>query len=739
MFGFAAAEMVGNHIGKLLPHYERLPISAFGMDDLDLWDGDTTSNRYQTDGQDRQGDTLPLSVTVGTLPSEEHLRFVLVMRDVTARKEAEATLREAKEAAEEVSRTKSEFLANMSHEIRTPMNGIIGMTELALDSQLSGEQREYLEAVKSSADSLLEIINDILDSSKIEAGRLELEHIDFDLRQCLDKTLLPQQLRAREKDLELTCQVDSGVPSLVRGDPTRLRQVVTNLVSNALKFTSVGTVEVAFRVEEETDEQILIRGSVSDTGIGIPQESQGAIFESFTQADGSTTRRFGGTGLGLSICSQLVAMMSGRIWVESTPGEGSTFAFTALMGKCADAAVGEPRGGQIEGAPILVISDREGAAAGALAQDLQRWGARAEVVEQFEAAAARLAGDDSGPSLILLDAIANRGFDLAEQLANWYAERHRERPAIVMKARGGQRGDAGRCREHDIAAYLTESANSDDLRTAIGLVLGGGEQAVITRHTLDERRERARILVAEDNPVNTKLAVRVLERAGHEVTVASTGREALEAIAADAGFDLVLMDVQMPELDGLEATAEIRRREQGSDTHLTIAAMTAHASPRDRERCLEAGMDDYIAKPLKRDDLLSLVSRLTATPNLIVTNDTVTDSGSGNAPAVDRARALFQLGGDDELLRELAAVFMAGSAQQMQSITDAVRGGDADAVQRTAHSLKGAVGNFAARHAYDTALRLEQIGRDGDLAEAEAVMHALNEAIDRLQLELRAL
>ena len=662
------------------------------------------------------------------------------------RKEAEDALRVyardleiARKRAEEATRAKSEFLANISHEIRTPMNAMIGMTELALATRITREQREYLNAIQGSADALLTLVNDLLDFSKIEARKLQLDHVAFNLRDALEDTMRALAPRAHQKGLELACHVHPDLPPTLVGDPLRLRQIVVNLVGNAIKFTEQG--EVVLRVQAETSRNVDIQlhFSVADTGIGIPPDKQAVIFGAFSQADSSTTRRYGGTGLGLAISTQLVELMGGSIWVESQPGRGSTFHFTAWFEGQQPGMENLPsRWRTLTDLPVLIVDDNA-TNRRILEEVFTNWRMRPIAVEGGVAALATLEKSvctDQPFAVVLLDGHMPDmdGFALAERISK---DRRYAGTKLVMLTSAGQPEDVVRCRKLGISAYLTKPIKQSELFDVIVSAIG---QPVEERVSAPKRRKRSRpalrklqVLVAEDNQVNQLVATRIFEKLGHRVTVVNNGREALAAVHAGR-FDLIAMDVQMPEMDGLDATRAIRAVEKAVGTHVPIIAMTAHAMKGDRERCLAAGMDGYTSKPIRIRDLEQAIAQLISPVNSASVSVPKAEQADD---VIDPAALLAGVDGDRRLVRELIHLFLADCPQGLAKIKEAIRRGDAEALGRAAHTLKGSVGNFARKSAFAAAQRLEIMGRDGNLDNAGKTFITLESELARLTGELR--
>jgi PAS domain S-box-containing protein len=688
-----------------------------------------------------------LSAAEGAVLDEEGnvSKIIGVNIDVTNQRMVEADLQRAKEEAEAANRAKSEFLANMSHEIRTPMNGIMGMTELVLDTVLDSEQREYLNLAKISADSLLSLINDILDYSKIEAGKLDIEAIDFNLGDCLGDTMKTLSLRAHQKGLELAFEIEPNVPDALIGDPGRVRQIILNLVGNAIKFTEVGEVVLSVQLLTHVGDDLQLRFTVTDTGIGISQDKQAAIFEAFKQADGSMTRKYGGTGLGLTISSRLVELMGGRIWVESELGEGSRFHFTANLKvqKVATRTIVPRDPTTLADMRVLVVDDNA-TNRHILVKMLESWRMAPTVADSGAKAMVTLTeskGIGRTFPLILLDAQMPEmdGFALAE-----YIKRHPSFRAatIMMLSSAGQRGDAMRCRELGVAAYLTKPVRQTELMDAILTALGTrakseAKPALVTRHTLRESQNRLRVLLAEDNAVNQLVALRLLERCGHTVTVAANGKKALEALEKGA-YDAILMDVQMPEMNGWEATRAIREKERTTGGRIPIIAMTAHAMKGDDERCFAAGMDDYLTKPIRTEELIAALEKVGASKlakEVRLDRATV----SREAQSVDMAAALERLGGDRGLYYELVDVFKKECPGVEAEIRRAIDDRDARTLERSAHTLRGSSSNLGALGVSDAALELEKLARSGKLDGTDEQFKALKKEVERLFSELESL
>lgn len=661
-----------------------------------------------------------------------------VWLDITERKQAEEAIRQARDVAEQAARARSAFVANMSHEIRTPMNAVLGLTELLLDTELTLEQRRQLELVHRSAEGLLAIVNDILDFSKLENAHVDLESIAFDLPRLLHSVVSLLAVRAEKKQLELMADLHADVPTVVRGDPTRLRQVLVNLIGNAIKFTEAGEVVLSARaLERKTNGEARVRFAVRDTGIGIARGQREQIFQEFTQADASMTRRYGGTGLGLSISRRLVGLMGGELLVVSEVGRGSEFSFALVLPLEAALPPALPLT-HVQRGRVLVVDDNE-----------TNRGILREVLAEEGIAIQEASGAEQGFAALREGLARGAPFDLAVidaqmpdhdgfELAAWV----RVDPTLAgvrlcMLTSAGQRGDAQRCRDLGIEGYLTKPISRFDLLEAVSLILGGGKAVgvadVVTRHTVRESRRELRLLLAEDNPINQEVAAAMLRKRGHRVDIVGNGREAVDAVARER-YDVVLMDIQMPELDGLEATRAIRASPSGAG--LRIVAITAHASGADRERCLAAGMDGYLSKPFKARDLFAAVEGWTEPA---VASATPRESAADSHP-VDLAgfRESLRQAGVEESIGGILRAFVADAPRRLDALKQAVKANDLRAIERAAHAFRSPAATIGAQRLAALLQAVEGAAREGSAERARTELDALRAEVEAVLRYLHA-
>lgn len=702
------------------------------------------NRRIELSALHRDAHELPIEFSISLIRSGETFMFSAFLRDITERRRWEMELYQAKETAEAATSAKSAFLANMSHEIRTPMNGVIGFTDLMLRTSLSPQQHEFLTLIKSSADSLLRLLNDILDFSKMEVHKLELDAIEFDLRELIGNTLKAFSVSANEKGLELTYHVASKVPTLLIGDPGRLVQILVNLIGNALKFTEKG--EVVIKVTQEPQEWqssslAMLYFSITDTGIGMSAEQQAYVFNGFVQGDNSTTRQYGGTGLGLAIVSQLVTLMDGSIWVESDRGRGTTFHFTVRLAMPEHQPV--PMQLQdLNNMPVLVVDDNS-TNRQILGEILNNWSTQPTLMKDGREALAemrRMAAIGQPYKLVLLDSHMPEfdGFELAQLIKD---TPEISTTTIMMLSSSEAFEDIEHCKALGITSYLRKPITQSELFDVIVATMN----RVATRslievgdHSGSSKPLRAlNVLVVEDHPINQKVVAEILRDRGHTFSLANNGIKALQMLEQQS-FDVILMDCQMPEMDGYQTTTEIRKREKKTSKHIRIIALTAHAMNNDRELCLAAGMDDYVSKPVDAGVLLQRLESEQGDPIYPVTAEMAHET-MGAVKAFDLVSALDRVKGKQAFLKQLAHVFLQEIPNTMADILTAVTAGDALQLARLTHRLKGAAATMSASLVADTAAKLEQIARKGELSGIDEALRALETHVAELTIELEAL
>lgn len=750
IYGYTEEQAIGSPISIILP-------DDLEREEPEILHAIETGERleqFQTTRRRQDGTLIPVSLTVSPIidSSQRVVGASSIERDISSRRRREKELQDARESALKANRTRGEFLANVSHELRTPMNAIIGMTEIALDEPLTPDVRDYIQTANEAAHSLLTLLDDILDFSKLESGKFTITNELFSLSDVIDDTIRTISSQAFAKGLELVCEIPSELPRRVIGDPMRIRQILTNLLSNAIKFTEQGEVVLQAQVVRTWPTEVRVRFSVIDTGIGIPQDQQRRILEPFAQVDSSTTREHGGTGLGLAICSELLRVMGGKLSLTSQTGKGSTFSFRLSFDLPSDpiqvGAQGVPLE-KLKDLPVLVVDDNE-TNRRILSEALKNWSMKPALAKDADQAVGiyRQAEASGQPfPLVIVDALmpGTDGYDLSQKLATT-APQDDKSPVILMVSSTDRRQFREREDEADVSVFLQKPVTQSDLLDAVMRALDVQPPELISEaidsHQLGEPLVSHSVLLAEDTPANQKVVTTVLKKRGHSVTVANNGREAVELFKQEH-FDVVLMDVQMPILDGFQATAAIREHERDQDSPTPIIAMTAHAMRGDREKCLEAGMDAYIAKPVDVKQLLGLIESVAeerANGKAMIMSDETdkTYDEEGGAPIIDYPAAMQRLGDDEELFREFVGFYDEDASRLIDDVEKAVHSSDAAKLQHAAHSLKGLASNLAASRLVEAAFLLEDAGRTGQLGDSpqklarlKAAYVSLDRALDK--------